>query len=167
MALMLPPYSKKHIILFGSIALLACFILLFMLKYSKLSQVATNNSTVLTVTAKSLKEDPDLKNPLKDAQSGLSDVTWSSKGFVILDIRPEVEFNNLHLTGSINAPLDFLSAASFNPDVNMVVYGDNESNLSKASNILIDKGIRDIYLLHEPLSQLESQGYKVERTEGQ
>lgn len=162
MAILLPPYSKNHIIVFGSLALLAAFAFLFIAHGFNQSQQEQIESTVTPVTAQGLKNIDDLKEPLNDVQNGMAAVTWASKNFVILDIRPAEEFNKLHLSGSHNAPLEFLKASSLNPDVDMVVYSDNEDNLTKAASILADKGIRDIYLLHESLDQLKSQGYTLE-----
>ena len=162
MAILLPPYSKNHIIVFGSLALLAAFALLFIASSFNQSRQKQTESTVTPVTAQELKSNNELKEPLEDVQNGMADVTWASKNFVILDIRPAEEFDKLRLSGSHNAPLEFLKASSLNPDVDMVVYSDNEDNLTEPASILADKGIRDIYLLHESLEQLKSQGYTLE-----
>lgn len=165
MAILLPPYSKIHIIVFGSLALFAGFIFLFILN----NQSQTNNtdakSTIVSVTAKELQEDPELKDSLKESQQKVADVTWLSKNFVILDIRPESEFNAQHISGSVNAPLEYLAAASLVTDVHMVVYSNNQEDLTKASSILEDKGIKNIYLLNESLDQLKTKGFTLKATE--
>ena len=162
MAILLPPYSKNHIIVFGSLALLAAFALLFLASGFNQSKKKQSESIVISVTAQELKSNDTLKESLDDVQNGLAEVTWASKNFVILDIRPAEEFDKQRLSGSHNAPLEFLRASSLNPDVDMVVYSDNEDDLTEAASILADKGIRDIYLLHESLEQLKSQGYTLE-----
>ena len=81
MAILLPPYSKNHIIVFGSLALLAAFALLFIASSFNQSRQKQTESTVTPVTAQELKSNNELKEPLEDVQNGMADVTWASKKF--------------------------------------------------------------------------------------
>ena len=165
MANLLPPYTKTHIIIFGSLALLASFTYLFLTTNNFSTSDKPTPSHTVTISSTELESNSSLKESLVKVQDGKGTVAWSTDHFVILDIRPEDEFNQQHLTGAQNAPLEFLKAASLNPDVDMVVYSNKQKDLESAAAILTDKNIRDIYLLFDTLEDLRAEGYTLSNGE--
>lgn len=162
MVSLLPPYTKTHIIVLGSITLLAGFALLFILN---MSHNVIDAPKVTTTTAAELKHDTELKELLAKTQQDKADAVWAMDNFVIIDVRTNEEYAKMHIVGSQNAPLQYLESSSLNPEVDMVVYSDDQEELDKAVAILSKKNIQNIHKLNATMQALKEQGYTLTTSE--
>lgn len=158
MKFLLPPYSRKHIIVLASVTF---FIAIGLLFYFKLlpNQNRDSQTSVKQTTAENLKS--DFKDQVAKIQEDKDEAAWALDGFIVMDIRPTEDFDKQHIVGATNVPLSGLQIAYLNTDVDMVVYSPNEEDLDKAVAILKAKNIRNVHTLNESLDQLKQSGYKL------
>lgn len=157
-----PPFTKLHIIAYGSITLALGFVILLGV-IPKLRQGQEALTAVATATPASLQQ--DYNKPLATVQNNQFAKAWKEDGFLIFDIRPAVEFEVIHITGSRNAPIEFLAASSFDTDTTTVIYSPNLQDLEKATQILTDKGVKQVVQLHGTIEELRAQGYALKASE--
>lgn len=158
MSFFLPPYSKKHIIIFGSTLL----VLLLGIVSLYNSNLATPSFTVTATTGEEIKE--DFKAPLAKAQADRATVAWSQDNFLILDIRAKDVYSAKHIQGSLSAPLAQLKYAALDPETDLVIYSTSDEDITKATAIVKDLGVKHVFTLNDSLDELSKQGYKLAST---
>ena len=162
MANLLPPYSKLHVIVFGSITLFACLILIFLFSINNKSLLGSN-VTFEEAPPQSIRD--EFEDQLQMAQDGKFDTVWVNEGFLIIDIRTPEEYAEAHISGALSAPVSQLQYAVFGPETELVVYSHSSDDIQKSLDLLADKEVSFVYTLNEPLEVLESEGYKISRNE--
>ncbi len=82
---------------------------------------------------------------------------------VVLDVRTVSEFNDGHIEGAINIPVDELANRLTELDKNndLLVYCRTGNRSATAVGILEDAGFTKIYHMHEGISVWVQQGYPV------
>ena len=69
-----------------------------------------------------------------------------NEGAVVVDVRTAAEYNENHIAGAINIPLDSISGAvSLNPDKPIIVYCQSGNRSSQALIKLKNLGYSDVY----------------------
>lgn len=69
-----------------------------------------------------------------------------NEGAIVVDVRTEDEYNENHIGGAINIPLDSISGAiSFNPDTPIIVYCETGNRSSQALSKLESLGYTKVY----------------------
>ena len=77
---------------------------------------------------------------------------------VLLDVRPEAEYNIFHIRGAQNAPVDELSAlakdliADYTPNRVIIVMGNDETLATEAWKILKAESVANVYILEGGLN---------------
>jgi rhodanese-related sulfurtransferase len=82
---------------------------------------------------------------------------------VILDVRTVAEFDDSHIEGAINIPVDELPDRldELSEDDELLVYCRTGNRSGAAVNILTDAGYTKIYHMHEGISVWIQQGHPV------
>jgi len=82
---------------------------------------------------------------------------------VVLDVRTVSEFNDGHIEGAINIPVDELAnrLTELNKNDELLVYCRTGNRSTTAVGILEDAGFTKIYHMHEGISVWVQQGYPV------
>lgn len=70
-----------------------------------------------------------------------------SKDIILVDVRSRQEFNEGHISESINIPLIDLDRYSFNKNKTIVLYCNAGIRSKKAMTILKNKGYRNLFIL--------------------
>ena len=66
---------------------------------------------------------------------------------VVIDVRTADEYNEGHIDGSINIPVDNISSIEYDKDSVIIVYCASGMRSSNAAKILIDLGYTNVYNL--------------------
>jgi phage shock protein E len=92
-----------------------------------------------------------------------SELIDDKAGLVILDVRTVTEFNDGHIGGAINIPVEELSSrlSELNKNDELLVYCRTGNRSATAVSILEDAGFTKIYHMHEGISVWIQQGYPV------
>ncbi len=82
---------------------------------------------------------------------------------VILDVRTVAEFNDGHIAGAINIPVEELSnrVSELNKGDELLVYCRTGNRSTTAVSILKEAGFTKIYHMHEGISVWIQEGYPV------
>jgi rhodanese-related sulfurtransferase len=82
---------------------------------------------------------------------------------VILDVRTVTEFNDGHIEGATNIPVDELAdrLSEFNTSDEILVYCRTGNRSATAMSILEDAGYTRLFHIHEGISVWIQQGYPV------
>lgn len=159
MAFLLPPFTKKHIAILGSITLLAYLGVLLLIFQT--SQRASASSPAERVKVDAVSVQKDFKQPLAMAQKGDFDTALVNNKFLIIDIRPWRDYQQSHIEGAVSTPINQLHYALIGDVDHLVVYGQSESDLNDALHILGDMGIKKAYTLNDSLDSLKTKGYTI------
>lgn len=163
MQAILPPYSKSHIIVYGTLTLIMSVGLLTMLaEHSSVKKFPNSQSRVIEASAQELRQ--DFAEPLEQIAQGNQTNTWVEDKFVIIDVRPQSEFDEQHIAGAVNVPVANIAQSMFDPSVEMVVYSDDQQEINQALAELANHQIVSLRPLHEPLGLLEQNGYALAST---
>lgn len=158
MASLLPPYSKKHILIFGSVTLMLSFGLVYLLSLN-LAPAKESKTSIVMADSQKLQEDFD--QAFEELEKDNAHAALVVHNLFILDIRPEDEFKKAHITGAKNIHPADLKGALFAEDVNLVIYGKSAEDLEAARENLAEQKTATIQILSDDLSSLESQGYPI------
>ena len=87
----------------------------------------------------------------------------TNPSLVILDVRTEAEYNDEHLEGAINIPLDELEQrlAELNPNNKLLVYCMTGYRSTQAAEILVENGVSGFYHMHGGIVAWKQKGYPV------
>ena len=82
---------------------------------------------------------------------------------VVVDVRTEAEYNDEHLEGAINIPLDELEQrlSELNPNDKILVYCRTGNRSTQAAEILVEKGFSGLYHMHGGIVAWKQNGYSV------
>ena len=166
MGVLLPPYSKTHILVFGSVLLLVGLALLVVLNQGlnvNQQSIPQFNTQSSQITATEVKN--EYKEQVEQVQSGAFAHACLKGNFVIIDVRPQEEYDAGHIAGAINSPLVDLPNVNFDRDVDIVVYSDDQDEISKATQILSNLKMRYVHQLHDTIDGLKSHDYEIIQTE--
>ncbi|NET00402.1 MAG: rhodanese-like domain-containing protein [Sphaerospermopsis sp. SIO1G2] len=86
---------------------------------------------------------------------------WGQPAFTIIDIRDRLTFNHGHITGAIPICLDDLlerAKFSLHPNRDIVIYGDSETDVATAINLLVYAGFKNVSELVGGLSAWKAMG---------
>lgn len=109
------------IILFLSIALIGC---------ENKKEKVSENKVVKTISIDEVKEIIDNHDEYKKIQ--------------IIDVRTKEEYNESHLKGAKNIPLDNIKDINISKDTEIIVYCRSGARSREAANILISLGYKNI-----------------------
>jgi len=103
--------------------------------------------------------------------SGYDDITAeqakelieTNSSLVILDVRTETEYNDKHIEGAINIPLDELQQRleEINPNDTILVYCRTGNRSTQAAEILVENGFSNFYHMRGGIVAWKQNGYPV------
>ena len=68
-------------------------------------------------------------------------------GAIIVDVRTAEEYNEGHISGAINIPVDNISEITYDKDAKIIVYCASGVRSATAAKTLVDAGYTNIYNL--------------------
>ena len=69
------------------------------------------------------------------------------KGAIVIDVRSLDEYNEGHIKGAINIPVDEIESITYDKDKTLILYCATGVRSAKASNMLADMGYTSLYNL--------------------
>ena len=106
--------------------------------------------------------------------SGYEDITVeqakelieTNPSLMILDVRTEGEYNEEHIEGAINIPLDELQQrlSEINPNDQILVYCRTGNRSTQAAEILVENGVSGFYHMRGGIVAWKQKGYSVTKT---
>ena len=70
-----------------------------------------------------------------------------NKGAIVIDVRTESEYNEGHIKGAINIPVDEIENITYDKNETLIVYCASGVRSSNAATILADMGYTSLYNL--------------------
>jgi rhodanese-related sulfurtransferase len=102
-----------------------------------------------------------MSNFFADVNDLILRLEWGQPAFTIIDIRDRLTFNHGHITGAISISLDDLlqrAKSSLHPEREIFIYGDSDTNVTTAVNLLKYAGFKKVAELSGGLSAWKTMG---------
>jgi rhodanese-related sulfurtransferase len=159
----LPPFTKKHIVVFGLLTLLVASLFLLLLKQSTNNSNTPTQTVTKTASVESLKQ--DFKDPLATAQTGAVNTAWIRDDFLILDVRKPERYAAGHIKGSLSAPAAGVEKGIYGSEDEIVVYSDNAQEITQATEALKAMNVKAVHTLNATIDSLRQGDYTIVSSE--